>query len=149
MAEFRYDWLDYIDNMQREMERVLNYFSGSKPPAIHFAPRVWEPAVDVYQSEDEIVILIELAGVRREDIEIALNNNTLTIRGERKENVDLGKRRSYYQMEINKGRFEREISLPVPVDREKSQASFDNGLLEIKLPRVSREQVFQMRIIVE
>jgi HSP20 family protein len=146
MAEFPYDW---VDNMQREMERVLNYFGSSKPPAIHFAPGVWEPAVDVYQSDDEVVVLVELAGVRREDIEIVLDSDTLTIRGERKENANLGKRRSYYQMEINRGLFERKISLPVPVDREKSQASFDNGLLEIKLPRTSREQVFQMKIRVE
>ena len=131
--------------MQREMERLLEHFGRSKPPVVYFAPRVWEPAVDVYQTEEEIVVTVELAGIRQEEIEVEVEGNTLVVRGERRE-ASAQSRRSYHQMEIQKGSFERSIVLPAPVDREQIRAFYEDGLLKIVLPKAQRDQVLQVRL---
>ncbi len=144
MVEFQHDWLSNIQSMQREMERLLDYFGSSKPPIVHFA-RMWEPAIDVYETAKEVVVLVELAGVKQDEIEIKVDGNTLVIRGERKE-APLRSKRTYYQMEIHRGPFERGILLPTTIDPEKAKASYEDGLLEIVLPKVIPEQAFQVKV---
>lgn len=144
MMEFRDDWLNNVRSMQWEMERLLDYFGSSKPPSVHFA-RIWGPAIDVYETETEVVVLVELAGVKRDEIEIVVGGNTLVIRGERGE-VSLRGKRTYYQMEIHRGPFERNIQLPTTVDPEKTRASYEDGLLEIVLTKIRREQTLRVRI---
>jgi len=144
MMEFRHDWLSSVRSMQREMERLLDYFGSSKPPAVHFA-RMWEPAIDVYETETEVVALVELAGVKQDEIEVVVDGNTLVVRGERKEATPRSKR-TYYQMEIQRGVFERGILLPTTVDPDKTKASYEDGLLEIVLPKLRQEQNLQVKI---
>ena len=146
MVDFRGDWLSNIHSMQQEMERLLDYFGSSKPPVVHFAPRMWEPAIDVYETEKDVVVLVELAGVKQNEIEIVVHGNTLVIRGERKE-PQLRSKRTYYQMEIHKGPFERGILLPATVDPDKTKASYEDGLLEIVLPKVWQEQTLRVKIL--
>ncbi len=146
MVEFRRDWLCNIHGMQWEIERLLDYFGKSKPPIVHFAPRVWEPAIDIYETEEDVVVLVELAGVKQDEIEIVVDGNTLVIRGERKE-AQLRSKRIYYQMEIHKGPFERSILLPATVDPDKTKASYEDGLLEIVLPKVWQEQTIRVKIL--
>ena len=86
--------------MQREMERLLGHLGSSKPPEVYFAPKAWEPAIDVYETEKEIVVAVELAGVNLEGIGVALEGNTLVVRGERRETPS-PERRSYHRMEKN------------------------------------------------
>ncbi len=145
MVEFRRDWLTNIDSMQREMERLLDYFGSSKPPMVHFAPGVWEPAIDVYETEEDIVVLAELAGVLQEEIEVVVEGNTLVIRGERRDTLTTGKR-TYYQIEIHKGPFERGIVLPAQVNPGQTRASYQDGLLEIVLPKAQKEQTLRVKI---
>ena len=144
MAEFRRDWLSDIRSMQQEMERLLGHFGSSKPPAVHFAPRVWEPAVDVYETKNEVVVTVELAGVRQEEIEVMVEGSTLVVRGARKETATQS-RRSYHRMEIHRGFFERDILLPKPVDPEQTKAFYEDGLLKIVLPKAQREQTLQIK----
>ena len=146
MVEFRRDWLGNIHGVQWEIERLLDYFGKSKPPIVHFAPRVWEPAIDIYETEEDVVVLVELAGVKQDEIEIVVDGNTLVIRGERKE-AQLRSKRTYYQMEIHKGLFERSILLPAMVDPDKTKASYEDGLLEIVLPKVWQEQTIRVKIL--
>ena len=142
--EFRYDWLSNVQGMQREMERLLDYFGSSKPPLVHFA-RMWEPAIDVYETEKEVIVLVELAGVKQDEFEVVIDGNTLVIRGERKE-TPLRSRGTCYQMEIHRGSFERSILLPTTVDPDKTEASFEDGLLKISLPKTRLEQPLRVEI---
>ncbi len=73
MVEIRYDRLSSIQGMQRQMVRLLDYLGSSKPPMVHFA-RMWEPAVDVYETEESIVVLVELAGVKQDRLEVVVEH---------------------------------------------------------------------------
>jgi HSP20 family protein len=95
-------------------------------------------SVDVYGNEDEIVVISTIAGVKPQDVDISINNDMLTIRGQRsqekEENID-----DYYYQECYWGGFSRSIILPVEVESDKVSASLKNGVLTVRLPR-SRKQ---------
>ncbi len=137
MIEFRRDWFFQIDAVQRQMERLLDHFAGAKPPMVRFSPRVWEPAIDVYETPDKVVVVVELAGIGEQDIEITVNRDRFLIRGERKK-PSYGGQQAYYRMEIPSGPFEREVLLPVAVDPQGSEASYRDGLLEVILPKLGQ-----------
>lgn len=139
MVELRRDWSDVIVNVQREMERLLGDFTSRKPPSVRFSPRAWEPAIDVYETADEVVVLVELAGLKQEEIEVVVHGNVLVVKGERRD-IKQGIKRSYYQMEILWGPFERGITLPVAVDSSQTKAYYEAGFLEIVLPKLQQEQ---------
>ena len=145
MVQFRRDWLENIDSMQREMEQLLDQFATRKPPMIRFSPRVWEPAIDMYETPQAVVVVAELAGLKQEDIDITLHAKTLIISGERIESQE-GNKRTYYQMEIPKGHFERSILLPVEVDIDQAKASYRDGILQIVLPKRTDEQIRKIDI---
>ena len=139
MVQFRRDWLMNMDTIREEMNQLLEHFAGSKPPTIRFAPAVWEPAIDVYETVDELVITIELAGVKEADTEILVDRGTLIIRGRRKKALPASGKRAYYQMEIASGPFERAVTLPVAVDFANTKASYKDGLIEVILPKAKKE----------
>ena len=138
MVNFRRDWLTDFHSMQREMEQLLDQFAQRKPPRVRFAPSAWEPSIDMYETADNLVVVAELAGVNQEEVRISVHAKTLIIRGQRRER-QAGSNRTYYQMEISTGPFERGVLLPVAVDAEQATASYDNGILHIVLPKVSKE----------
>ena len=144
MIELRRDWLYNINSMQREMDRLLNYLGSSKPPMVRFGPRVWEPAMDVYETENEVVVVVELAGVKEDQISVIAERNTLLIRGERKDTSTQG-HKSYHQIEIHVGPFQRGIQLPTAVDPAKAKASCEDGLLRITLPKIAH--TLQMQVV--
>lgn len=138
MVELRSDWTEIVVTMHREMERLLGDFSSRKPPSVRFSPRTWAPAVDVFETADEVVALFELAGVKEDQIEVEVYGKELIVRGERQD-VKQGTSRSYTQMEIIWGPFERRIVLPAAVEVEKTKAFYENGFLEIVLPKLKVE----------
>jgi len=99
---------------------------------------VWTPPTDVYETEDGFVIKVEVAGMREEDFEVAVENNVLMIGGSRS---DPNERRAYHQMEIRSGRFEIAIELPSPVEVEMATAEYKDGFLMINLPKASPKQI--------
>ena len=138
------DWIGSMQNMQREMERLLNYLGSSKPPSGHFA-RIWEPAVDVYETAKEVVVLAELPGVKQDDIEVVVDNNHLVIRGQRKE-VETHEKKTYYQLEIHRGPFERRILLPARIEPEMTKATHQDGILEIVLAKIRQGPTLRVDI---
>ena len=94
----------------------------------------WSPPTDVYETEENCVIKVEVAGMRDEDFEVAFENNVLMIRGHR---PDRNEKRAYHQMEIRFGRFEIAVEIPVVVDIEKAIAEYKDGFLVIILPKVT------------
>ena len=98
---------------------------------------VWTPPTDLYETEDGFVVKVEIAGMREEDFEVAIENNVLMISGNRS---DLNERRAYYQMEIRTGKFEIAIEMPAPINVEKARAEYKDGFLIINLPRANAKQ---------
>lgn len=125
---------DRLNRMFEEMSgfNVENEITGS-----------WAPAVDVYESENAIEIKADLPGMTEKDIDVTVENNTLSIKGERKiENEE--KRESYHRIERQYGSFYRSFQLPNIVDVTRINASFRNGILELALPK--REETKPKRI---
>ena len=141
----RGEWPEVVIHMQREVERVMDDVASRKPPAVRFSPRTWQPAIDVYETGNDIVVLIELAGVKQDEIEVIVDNNILTIRGYRKDSKQ-GIKRTYSQMEILWGSFQREIPLPANVNTNQVKAFYENGFLEVILPRRNKEKAHHIDI---
>lgn len=145
MLELRRDWSELVINLQREMEQLMDDFATRKPPMVRFSPKTWEPSVDVYETENKVVILIELAGVKEDEIEVTVDNKVVTIRGDRKD-IKRGIRRTYSQMEILWGPFERNIPLTTNVDVSQVKAYYESGFLEIVLPKLNDDKYRQVNI---
>ena len=103
----------------------------------HVRSTTWSPPTDVYETEENCVIKVEVAGMRDEDFEVAFENNILMIHGHR---PDRNEKRAYHQMEIRFGRFEIAVEVPVVVDIERSIAEYKDGFLVIILPKVNSKQ---------
>ena len=97
----------------------------------------WSPPTDVYETEENFVVRVEVAGMKDADFEVAVENKVLMISGNRS---DLNERRAYHQMEIRFGKFEIAVEIPVPVEIEKSIAEYKDGFLMINLPKADRNQ---------
>jgi len=145
MVDFRYNWMNEIDSMQREMERLLQYLGASKPRMVQFDPEGWAPAVDVYETANEITVQIELAGIRHEEITIIIEGTTLIVKGQRRD-TSTETRRTYYQMEIRRGIFQKSIAIPTSVDAERTKAAYKDGILEISLSKTASKQSNRVRI---
>lgn len=128
-------WINTFDELQREMERYLQHVAQKKPHAVMFSRRTWQPAVDVYETADSVVVLVDLPGVAQEEINLIVGRNSLTVQGERR---DTGERkdRTYISLEIPFGPFERTVEFPSAVDPERATASYRAGFLEVVMPKV-------------
>ena len=104
----------------------------------HVRPTTWSPPTDVYETETEYVVRLEVAGMREEDFEVVLENNVLFIAGVRQ---DLPGRRAYHQMEIRFGKFVNSIDLPGAVDPDVAAAQYSQGFLTVHLPRAKPQNV--------
>lgn len=93
---------------------------------------VWRPPTDVYEDKDGLVVRVEVAGMRTDDFSISLEGRTLVIAGAR---TDPAPKRMYHQMEIRFGEFRAEVYLPWPMDAEDVEARYEDGFLEVRLPR--------------
>jgi HSP20 family protein len=105
----------------------------------------WVPAVDVAEEGDELIVRAELPGMREEDIEIEFENGILTLKGERKFE-DEKKERNYHRIERAYGRFVRSFTLPRSVDPENIAATYDQGILELTIPKREEAKPRQIRI---
>jgi len=104
----------------------------------HIRSGVWSPPTDLYETTESFVVRVEIAGMKEDDFEVAIENHILMISGHRS---DLNERRAYHQMEIRFGKFEIAVEIPVPVDADGSVAEYKDGFLLIKLPKVNPKQI--------
>jgi len=107
----------------------------------------WAPAVDIYEHEGNIVLKAELPGVEANDVDVRIENNTLTLRGERKWDNEV-KQESYHRVERAYGTFTRSFTLPSVVDQEKIKADFKDGVLRLMLPKREEAKPKQINIAV-
>jgi len=103
------------------------------------------PAVDVYENEHSVVLKIEVPGIDENDIDVRLENNTLTVHGERKIERD-EKEENYRRVERHYGSFTRTFTLPLTVDSEKVSANYDKGVLKIALPKKAEAKPKQIKV---
>jgi HSP20 family protein len=103
------------------------------------------PALDVYEDKDNIIVKADLPGLTKDDIEISLQDNVLTLRGEKKRDSEV-KEENYYRLERSYGTFNRSFELPTSVDASKIEATFKNGVLQITLPKTEEAKPKKIKI---
>ncbi len=142
-----YSLSDAEQIIQERLGRAYKRIFGSPPGAPNFCPPFAEPPVDVYDTPDEVVVVMEIAGIPDEEVELEVEGREMVIRGERK---PLGGRpqRRYSQMEITHGPFQRAILLPAEVNPEQATAVYKDGILEIALPKAAPARGTHFRIVV-
>lgn len=97
-------------------------------------PHAWQPCADIWETDDTLIVEIELPGVQRQDVAVEVDGDRLLITGERRTSV-ARRGRHYYQMERTSGRFTRQLRLPHDADRDAIQARFRSGVLTLKIPK--------------
>lgn len=120
-------------DLRKEIDTMFDnrFFGGMLQ---RFSDQSWAPVMDIVESEKDFTVKVELPGMKKEDIKINIENNTLSIEGERKtESEEKGK--TFHRIERSYGQFYRAVSLPKHVDDAKIKAEFNDGLLTITLPK--------------
>jgi HSP20 family protein len=139
-------WRKEIERLRHEMDRLYDRFFDWRPFR-HFPELCdWSPPVDVSENPKEIIVHAEIPGVEAKEIDVYLEGNELTIRGERKRGVT-EEGEDYYHAERSFGTFSRSFRLPSDIDRKGIRARYHHGVLELKLPKT--EKAAQKRIRVE
>ena len=145
MAISRWDPFRDLSMLQDRMNRLFDDagrgWHGDEPSAT----TSWSPAVDIYETENEIMVQAELPGVDRKDIGLNLENNVLTLKGERRFEKET-KQENYHRIERSYGAFSRSFSIPAIVDEEKIRADYKDGILKIALPKKEQVRPKQIRI---
>ena len=130
------------------LQRSLNRAFGGMTPRERdeeLSLGAWIPPVDIMEEKDRIVLTAELPGFKESDVEVQMEGNVLTLRGERKSEVEK-EGRTFHRMERSYGQFVRSFTLPNNVDREHIKANFANGLLEIELPKREEAKPRQIKV---
>ena len=110
----------------------------------------WTPNTDVYETPQHLIVKMELAGIRKDDVEITMQDRLLIVRGYRKDNCPHRQGRcSFRQMEIDYGYFERRILMPSLVDAGQAEAHFHNGILHIELPKTAHPVPSAVTVVIE
>ncbi len=124
-----------LSHFHREMNRMLDtFFRGGAVDDGSFGS-FWTPAVDITESEDAYLVGVELPGLTKDDVKITMENNVLTIHGEKKQEKE-EKREDYHRSERTYGSFQRSFTLPSSVKSDKIEAQYKNGILTVTLPKV-------------
>ena len=147
MAVIRWEPVAELGTIQNEMNRLFNTFFDQPSPAGRNsgAGRRWIPAMDLVESGDHYVLRADLPGLADEDVNVQLEDNVLTISGERKAVHETDKE-GYYRLERAFGGFSRSLTLPEGVDPDGVQAHFDRGVLEIRIPKPEQKKPRQVQI---
>jgi HSP20 family protein len=134
MALIRWEPVRELNTLQSEMNRLFNNLFDAPLPNGPTGTRRWLPPMDLVETDDDFVLSADLPGLSEGDVNIELEDNVLTISGERKSKHEENKQ-GYYRVERASGSFSRSLTLPEGVDPEAIKASFDNGVLEVRIPK--------------
>ena len=143
MAIVRWDPTREVDSLQSEVNRLFDTFFGGRPAS--GALRRWVPPMDLVETDDHLVLRADLPGLDVDDVNIEVKDGVLTVSGERKaeheERAD-----GFYRVERAFGGFSRSMSLPQDVDAERIDASFDKGVLEVRIPKPEERKPHRVEI---
>ena len=136
MDDFDRKILDEFKELERQMGRMLRSTSLSRMVPIA-SSEGWQPAVDVYETSDDIIVLMDTAGIDMDNMTVTAEKNSITVQGRR----SLPKRGNVcciHQLEIEMGYFKRTITFPVSVQIAETSFSCQNGILEVKMPKETK-----------
>jgi HSP20 family protein len=145
MSITRYDPFRDLRSLQDEVNRLFSTSLGRGFDDEGLARGAWMPSVDIFENKDSIVLEAELPGMNREDFELTIENNTLTLRGERRfEKRNEGD--NYHRVERSYGSFTRSFTLPQGIDEDQIAADFNNGVLTVRIPKAALPQPRRIQV---
>ena len=139
----RWDPFREFSTLQDRMNRLFRDSYGDNQEAL--TTTTFAPAVDVYEDEHKVALKIEVPGIEEKDIDVRVENNTLTVHGERKIEKE-EKEENYRRVERQYGSFTRTFTLPQTVDTENVSATYDKGVLKITLPKKAEAKPKQVKV---
>lgn len=139
----RWDPFRNVNNLQEQVNRLLETsFPGHSSES---ALTTWAPAVDIHETENELVLKADLPGIDEKDLDIRIENNTLTVRGERKFEKQVNED-NYLRVERSYGSFSRSFSLPNTINTEAIHAEYKNGVLTVQMPKRAESKPKQVKV---
>jgi HSP20 family protein len=133
-------------NMQREIDKMFDRFRGGISDDSNSS--AFMPVVDIVERKDDYLVKVELPGVNKNDVKITIQNDILTIRGEKKLEKET-KDENYHRVERSYGTFQRSFTLPSSVKSDKIDATYDNGVLSISLPKAEEAKPKEIEVKVK
>jgi len=133
-----------VNEIQGEMNRLLDSFFG-RPATLMTGERMWAPLADMYETKDDLLVTFELPGVREKEVSVSITGDVLTVKGERRFERDV-EDEGFHRLERVYGKFERSMPLPIPVQADKVKATYRDGVLEIRLPKVEEVKPKEIKI---
>ncbi len=148
MALVRWEPFRELAALQNEMGRWMNQMTGGTTPGNGQSSSTWLPAVDVWETEKELVLAFDLPGIPEDKVSVELDDNVLTVSGERERTHEHSGER-FYRYERRFGTFARSVTLPQGVNEEAIQAAYRDGVLEIRVPKPEEQKPKRIQIGVE
>jgi len=146
MAIIRWDPFRDMVTLRERMNRLFEDMAASRGEDRDISTSSWAPAVDIYETENEVVLTAEIPGIEEKDIEIKVEDNTLTLKGERKFEKET-KEENYHRIERAYGSFFRSFTLPTYVDQDRVEAEHENGVLKIHMPKRAELKPRKVKIL--
>ncbi len=146
MAIIRWDPFRDMVTLRERMNKLFEDMAASRGEEKDLATSSWAPAVDIYETENEVVLTAEIPGIEEKDVEIKVEDNTLTLRGERKFEKET-KEENYHRIERAYGSFFRSFTLPNYVDQDRIEAEHENGILKIRMPKRAELRPRKVKIL--
>jgi HSP20 family protein len=143
MALVRWDPIRELDSLQGDMNRLFDRFFEGR--VANGTSRRWIPAMDLVETEDHLVLRGDLPGMTEDDVDIEIKDNVLTVSGERTAEHE-EKSEGYHRVERSFGSFSRSLTLPQGIDPEKVEAKFENGVLEVHIPKPAEAKPTRVQI---
>jgi HSP20 family protein len=140
-----WDTFAKMADLRRLTDQVFGEFFGRTSFGMASAEGLWSPMVDIYENKDGIRLTAELPGVKQGDIQVSIEGDTLTLKGERKRETEV-KEDQYYRIERSYGKFQRTVLLPSVVDPGQVKASYRDGVLEIQLPKKEEAKPKEIKV---
>ena len=148
MAIVKYNPLRELRGMQEQMNRLLNLSWNHDLAGEDIKEGIWQPAVDIYETEEGVVVQVDLPGVKKEDVSVEVKNNLLVIQGMRQVDSPVNEDR-YYRRERTCGTFLRSFTLRETVPPESIKAAFKNGVLSVLVPRPEEEKPKKISVSID
>ncbi len=146
MAIIRWDPFRDMMTLRDKMNRLFEDMAVNRGEDKDLVTSTWSPAVDIYETAEELVLTAEVPGLEDKDIEIRLEDNTLTLKGERKFEKET-QEENYHRIERAYGTFYRSFTLPPYVDQEGIKAEHENGVLKVRLPKKAETKPRKVQIL--
>ena len=134
-----------LATLRDRMDRLFDQYSRGWGADEGLETSLWNPPVDVYETHESIVIKADLPEVAPNEVDIAVEGNTLTVRGERKRESEINEK-DYHRVERSYGTFARSFTLPATIDADKIEANFSQGVLKINLPKREESKPKQIKV---